>query len=254
MTWPFFEELFLGKYFAYDATKRKQGEFERLVQGSMIVDEYLAKFNELAKFAHFRMVMPTPMFLASKFRKGLSEEIAERIAGAASRDFGTLIQQCRDIENVCVVGKAKKAKVSEEKEAGASTNDGYRRFDGRRKGKGLHVKKSYQQFQRTTTQASNFARPSTIPKCASCGKSHMGPCATGKIICFKCGNEGHYSRDCFKRVASAAVTHVAPLQMIPAPLGTDRVYTPDHQQLDRALNLMRDIIHVGDTLVMYCLN
>ncbi|XP_061338589.1 uncharacterized protein LOC133285399 [Gastrolobium bilobum] len=113
--WPFFEECFLGRYFPYDAQERKQGEFERLVQGLMTVDEYLAKFNELAKFAHFRIAMPTSAFLASKFRRGLNEEIADKIVGAASRDFGTLVQQCRDIEDVCVVSKAKKAKVSDVK-------------------------------------------------------------------------------------------------------------------------------------------
>ncbi|XP_061360946.1 uncharacterized protein LOC133304885 [Gastrolobium bilobum] len=104
-TWTFFTELFLGKYFLYDARECKQGEFEGLVQGFITVDEYFAKFKELAKFANCRIEMPTPEFLASKFRRGLNEEIVKRIAGAASRDFGTLVQQCCDIEDVCVTNK-----------------------------------------------------------------------------------------------------------------------------------------------------
>ncbi|XP_061362616.1 uncharacterized protein LOC133306324 [Gastrolobium bilobum] len=92
ITRPFFEDLFLGRYFPCDAQERKQGEFDRLVQGSKTVDEYSAKFNELAKFAYFRIAMPTPTFLSSKFRRGLNEEIADRIVGAASRDFGKLVQ------------------------------------------------------------------------------------------------------------------------------------------------------------------
>ncbi|XP_061367806.1 uncharacterized protein LOC133310824 [Gastrolobium bilobum] len=44
--------------------------------------------------------MPTPAFLASKFCRGLNEDIEDRITGAASRDFGTLVQQCHDIEDI----------------------------------------------------------------------------------------------------------------------------------------------------------
>ncbi|XP_061358359.1 uncharacterized protein LOC133302570 [Gastrolobium bilobum] len=88
ITWPFFEDCFLGRYFPYDAQERKQGVFDRLVQGLMSIDEYLAKFNELVKFTYFHMVVPTLTFLAAKFCRGHSEVIAEHVAGAASRDFG----------------------------------------------------------------------------------------------------------------------------------------------------------------------
>ncbi|XP_061356371.1 uncharacterized protein LOC133300798 [Gastrolobium bilobum] len=194
ITWPFFE-MFLGRYFMYDAQERKQGEFERLVQSSMSVDEYLAKFNELAKFAHFKIAMPTPAFLASKFRRGLNEEIADRIAGAASRDFGTLIEQCRDIEDVCVVSNAKKAKVFEVKGAGSSTYWRDRKLGRRGKGKQLSTRQTPNQFKRTSTHGS-AARPAITTRCTGCGRSHVGPCATGQIICFHYGKEGHYARDC----------------------------------------------------------
>ncbi|XP_061336378.1 uncharacterized protein LOC133283530 [Gastrolobium bilobum] len=106
----------------YEMQERKYGEFDQLVQGSLTVDEYLAQFNELAKFAYFRIAMPTSTFLASKFRRGLNEEIADRIVGAASRDFGILVQQCIDIKDACTVSKVKKAKLSEIKGTGGSTS------------------------------------------------------------------------------------------------------------------------------------
>ncbi|XP_061371424.1 uncharacterized protein LOC133314012 [Gastrolobium bilobum] len=47
ITWAVFEEIFLEKYFPMSIWDSKQGEFDRLVQGNMMVDQYHAKFNEL---------------------------------------------------------------------------------------------------------------------------------------------------------------------------------------------------------------
>ncbi|XP_061360933.1 uncharacterized protein LOC133304873 [Gastrolobium bilobum] len=85
ITWPFFEELFLGRYFPYDAQERKQGEFDRLVQGSLTVDEYLAKFNELvnkakkAKLADVKGTGSSTSWKDRKFgRKGKGKQLSTR--------------------------------------------------------------------------------------------------------------------------------------------------------------------------------
>ncbi|XP_061366051.1 uncharacterized protein LOC133309303 [Gastrolobium bilobum] len=206
-------------YFSYDAQERKQGEFERLVQGSMTIDEYVVKFNELAKFAHFRIAMPTPQY--------------------------------RDIEDICVVSKAKKAKVSEVKGAGSSTSWRDRKFGGKGKGKQLSARQAPNQFKRTSTQGSAARSPIT-PRCTRCGRSYVGPCATVQIICFHCGKEGHYARDYPSSAIRAAAVLAIPLQIIPTapraapvvPPATGRVYTLDRQQSDRAPNLVRGTISI----------
>ncbi|XP_061374697.1 uncharacterized protein LOC133316915 [Gastrolobium bilobum] len=130
ITWLFFEDCFLGRYFPYDEQEWKQGEFDKLVLGSLSVDEYLAKFNELVKFARFRMERPTLIFLAAKFRMGLSEDIAGYLVGSASRDFGTLVQQCRDIEDLC---NSSKAKIADTKGTNSSTSWKDENFAGKGK-------------------------------------------------------------------------------------------------------------------------
>ncbi|XP_061367702.1 uncharacterized protein LOC133310739 [Gastrolobium bilobum] len=166
--------------------------------------------------------MPTLAILASKFRREINGEIADRIDGAASRIFGTLIQQYRDIEDVCVTNKKRKTREPEMKGASGSTTWKDRRFGGKGKGKQLSARQMPNQFKRTSTQQG-------------------------------CGKEGHYARYCPSLVARAIAVQASLLQMVPVPptatpmvpLITGRVYSLDRQQLDKAQNLVRGIISIG---------
>ncbi|XP_061341618.1 uncharacterized protein LOC133287933 [Gastrolobium bilobum] len=87
LIWALFEGLFHEEYFPRDIWEAKQGEFDKLVQGSMTVDAYLAKFNELVKFANYGGTLPMPEFLSAKFQRGLSEKIAKRMSNTAVRNL-----------------------------------------------------------------------------------------------------------------------------------------------------------------------
>ncbi|XP_061371790.1 uncharacterized protein LOC133314336 [Gastrolobium bilobum] len=94
ITWALFERLFHEEYFPRDVREAKQGEFEKLVQGTMTVDAYVAKFNELVKFANYGGVLLTPEIFSAKFQRGLNEKIAKRMSNTAVRNFADLVTQC----------------------------------------------------------------------------------------------------------------------------------------------------------------
>ncbi|XP_061368495.1 uncharacterized protein LOC133311457 [Gastrolobium bilobum] len=96
--------------------------------------------------------MPTLTFLAAKFCRGLSEEIVVPLAGAASRDFETLMQQCRDIVDVCLTSKAKRAKIAETKGTSSSISWKDMKFAGKGKGKQFAARQAPGQFTRTSSQ------------------------------------------------------------------------------------------------------
>ncbi|XP_061338590.1 uncharacterized protein LOC133285400 [Gastrolobium bilobum] len=145
ITWNMFEGLFLEKYFPQDAGERKQREFERLVQGPMYIDDYLDKFNELFKFANYRGVMPSSEFLAVKFQRCLNEKIAELMACSRSRDFATLVNQCRKVEDVCNLSKKSSDGKGSDSKASTSRNQWWK---NKGKGKNLHVKQSSDEFKK----------------------------------------------------------------------------------------------------------
>ncbi|XP_061356415.1 uncharacterized protein LOC133300843 [Gastrolobium bilobum] len=98
ITWPLFERHFLIKYFPEEDREKKRSEIEDLRQGCMTVDEYLSKYNRLEKYSCYGRAPLTPKDKAYRFKKGLNEMIAEKLAGHCTRDFVAMIKQCQDIQ------------------------------------------------------------------------------------------------------------------------------------------------------------
>ena len=77
VNWTKFLEIFYDKYFPQCVHDRKVSEFLELKLESMAVDEYEAKFTELARFA--RHVIDTDYKKARHFEGGLRSDILERV-------------------------------------------------------------------------------------------------------------------------------------------------------------------------------
>ena len=79
MTWPEFQELFMGKYFPETVRHTKAQEFLELKQGATTVMDYVARFTELAQFADDYVA--TDMAKVRRFQNGLKLSIRARIVG-----------------------------------------------------------------------------------------------------------------------------------------------------------------------------
>ncbi|XP_061358468.1 uncharacterized protein LOC133302668 [Gastrolobium bilobum] len=185
ITWPLFERHFLQKYFPDEAREKKKSEFEDLWQGGMTVDEYLSKCNSLTKYSCYGRVPLTLEDKAFRFKKGLNDMIAEKLAGHCTRDFMELIKQCKNIQEYY---------RTRGKEAAGKSFSG-RTTPWKGKGKCLQAQQNTK-FKKTPFVKNGSGMPGAgkIPTSAKCGKMHTSVCRLGQNVCFSCGQAGHYSR------------------------------------------------------------
>ncbi|XP_061359257.1 uncharacterized protein LOC133303368 [Gastrolobium bilobum] len=241
ITWPLFERHFLQKYFPEEAMERKKSEFEDLRQGGMTVDEYLSKFNRLAKYSCYGRTPLTPEDKAFRFRKGLNDMIADKLAGHCTRNFVELIKQCQNIqEHYRTRGKEATGKSF----SGKTT-------PWKGKGKGLQAQQNTK-FKKTpfVKNGSGMSSAWKIPTCAKCGKMHTGVCRLGQNVCFSCGQAEHYSRECPKKTGQVAAIQAIPIQSVPTQRSIEepmaptsaRVYAMTQHEAERSPNLIRGTI------------
>ncbi|XP_057952397.1 uncharacterized protein LOC131146674 [Malania oleifera] len=91
MMWARFRKLFFELYFLATVRNAKMEEFMSLKQELLIVQQYIARFQELSRFTPF-MISDKAM-KASKFWRGLRKEIWIQTAILQLWDFATLVDK-----------------------------------------------------------------------------------------------------------------------------------------------------------------
>ncbi|XP_041025378.1 uncharacterized protein LOC121265774 [Juglans microcarpa x Juglans regia] len=89
--WVHFKQIFLECFFPTSVRDDKAMEFANLVQGTLTVHQYAARFIELSRFTAY--LIPHEEKKARKFEQGLNEKIYERIVGFQIRNFSELVNK-----------------------------------------------------------------------------------------------------------------------------------------------------------------
>ncbi|XP_027343014.1 uncharacterized protein LOC113855579 [Abrus precatorius] len=87
------------KYFRASVRNAKELEFMQLHQENSSISEYIAKFEELCKFSTIYQKNPNEVWKCVKFEGRLQEDILTTIGPMEIRDFPTLVNKCRLVED-----------------------------------------------------------------------------------------------------------------------------------------------------------
>ncbi|MCI03392.1 hypothetical protein A2U01_0024431 [Trifolium medium] len=92
--WEHFQSAFLEKYFPYSFRFQKEQEFLQFKQGTMSVSEFVAKFEEMARFSHHAEYAPDERWIINRFKFGLRDDIGHIVALQSHNSYAELVQQC----------------------------------------------------------------------------------------------------------------------------------------------------------------
>ncbi|KAL8108572.1 hypothetical protein AgCh_024881 [Apium graveolens] len=202
ITWERFKELFLEKYFPQFVQDQMELKFLELKQGNMSVTDYESKFEELSRYVS--SYVDTDRKKAKRFQQGLKPWIRGKVAIFELDTYAGVVQKAMITETESEMSQKEK----ESKKRKFEGNEGQSqpgKFPNFKKGK-FHPGRNFNFRRQNASDGSQGNRPVnanqpnqlrlTFPDCQVCGKKHGGVCNKLNVVCFKCNQKGHYSREC----------------------------------------------------------
>ncbi|XP_063945890.1 uncharacterized protein LOC135151389 [Daucus carota subsp. sativus] len=166
----------------------------------MSVVEYENKFAELARFVP--TYVETDRQKAKRFQQGLKPWIRSKLAILQLETYAAVVEKAMiaEAENELFQKSKKDKKRKPDNREGPSHQGRFQKKGKFQAGRSFNFKKqnigsSGQGGRFIMGNQANQQRPS-IPECQICGKRHGGVCNKPNIVCFKCNQKGHYSREC----------------------------------------------------------
>ncbi|XP_057965433.1 uncharacterized protein LOC131155995 [Malania oleifera] len=96
MTWARFSDVFFDRYYPASVIEARVQEFLSLSQGSLIVQQYAAKFIKLSCF--YPYIVPDEVKKARMFERKLRHDIYRQLAVLRIQDFLELVDQAIIVE------------------------------------------------------------------------------------------------------------------------------------------------------------
>ena len=195
LNWDGFKELFFERYFPTAVREIKEIEFLELIQGSMTVAAYEAKFAELSRFGPH--LIDTEIRKARKFERGLKPGLRSRVVGMRLQTYAAVVETAQVMEKDFEDAQQSRAgKRKREDEEPLKKTD----------------KKAVMRTELVTVKTEPGApkpKREGVQKqgaltCFNCKEEgHMSKNCPKKRTCFKCGLEGHMAKDCVKPKTNA---------------------------------------------------
>ncbi|XP_015970341.1 uncharacterized protein LOC107493818 [Arachis duranensis] len=241
--WEVFQTAFYKKYFHKSAREAKEMELMQLKQGSMSVDEYTNKFEELCRFS--RVCQGDQETYESwrcvKYQRSLKDNIMTVVTPLEIRVFSNLVNKARVVEEYTKIVAASKDTYGGSSIRGRgkyfrSRGQSFKKGEYAPQGQGGFRKNNQNQFQYAKGRG-NQSKNSLDLTCVCCGRFHpYDSCKISLGGCFNCGLPAHIARDCTRRKN----------QNTGQSQHQGRVFAVNAKDASKADPLMRGICLIGD--------
>lgn len=202
--WEAFKTAMRDRFYPEHVKASMYEEFLHLKQGNSSVQEYHAKFLELARFAS--KLVPDEVSKAEKFIRGLTFGIQKVICVLGCQTLNEAYQKAANLYRVELIqresnGKSRKRMETNEEE----NNQGNKRprFNNQESNKGFQNNKGnggYRGDNRQENQGQKRNGTERYHYCKRCGNGHPGKDCEGNLVkCFKCQKMGHRSYECYSQ-------------------------------------------------------
>ncbi|XP_041025420.1 uncharacterized protein LOC121265825 [Juglans microcarpa x Juglans regia] len=162
VSWPHFKHIFFDPFFPRSIRDARAKDFADLVQGTMTLHQYAARYVELSRFASY--LIPDEEKKTRKFDKGLNNQIYERVVALQIQNFSELV------DKATIVERSFKRSVELQEQREGSTPLGFPSSENQGPWKRMQLANNPGPRQVQDNQRSN--------SCRSCNVVHFGDCRT----------------------------------------------------------------------------
>jgi hypothetical protein len=206
-----------------------------LTQGNMTVAQYAGRFNELARFAPYRVADEENQ--VRKFEQGLNPRIHDRVVCFKIQNFVELVNKASIAKES--VKKNAMAMVESQKRVAPLLNRNQVRWKRRPNGDNQGAK-----------PIGNRPGSANGTPCPKCQCPHNEPCRAGTNMCYRCGQADHFARDCPKAKGGIALLQTRNNHRPPTQA---RVYafTPSEAKMENGVVTGTLPLFAGKTVILF---